>query len=327
VDATFRPVTERLQELAQAVQTLRVDRGAERASFEEMLRRQVEEQLATRRETARLSRALQSPQVRGFWGEQSLDRVLECAGLVEGRDYRRQPSVPTEDGHVRPDVIVRLPGQRQVIIDSKVPLQALLAASNADEPEARKAAFVQHARQVRAHIDRLSAVDYPGKAGGDVLSTAVLLFLPAEPMLERALRADAALLEYGAERGVFLVTPSTLLIALQTVAHVWRQEQLTENAERIRALGVELYDRISVLAGHVATMRRALVTLVRAFNAAAACLDKRVVATARKLKALGAGGPKALPSTPPIEAEVRAMSAPELQIASESPPDDGLRAA
>lgn len=232
-------------------------------------------------ETRALAAALRQPHTRGRWGELQLRRVVELAGMTAHCDFVEQASVPDDGRLLRPDVVVRLPGGKQVIVDAKTPLHAFLDAYEADDETARTTALAAHARLVRAHIRRLSA-----KAYWDQFETApdfVVLFLPGEHFWNAALEADASLLEEGARQSVLVATPTTLIALLRAVAFGWQQERMTEDARAVAQLGGDLHRRLEVFAEHLGRVGRGLQTAVRAYDGAVGSFEQRVLPGARRL--------------------------------------------
>jgi len=231
-----------------------------------------------RRETSSLATALRKPQVRGRWGELHLRRAIELAGLVDRVDFTEQ--VRLDDGAQRPDVVVRLAGAKSLVIDAKVPLDAFLDATSADDPDEYAAHLARHARQLRTHVDGLAGKRY-WRALGETPEF-VVLFMPGEAFLSAALEADANLIEYAAERRVVLATPTTLIALLKTVAHGWQHETLAAQARQIHVLGRELHDRLATMSGHVDALGRSLNAAVGHYNQAVGSLESRVLVSARK---------------------------------------------
>jgi DNA recombination protein RmuC len=231
-----------------------------------------------------LSRALRTPAVRGRWGEMQLRRVVEIAGMLQRCDFDEQPPLLGDNGRLRPDLIVHLPGSKQIVVDAKAPLEAFLDAQDASDEETRAARLQAHSRQVRDHMDRLGS-----KAYWEALPTSpefVVMFLPGETLFSAALQHDLSLIEYGLSQRVLLASPITLIALLTTVAHTWRQEALTENFREVAVLGRDLYDRLATFAGHLNEVRKKLDGAVQSYNQAAGSFESRVLVTARRLKDL-----------------------------------------
>lgn len=231
-------------------------------------------------QTQQLVTALRAPQVRGRWGEIQLERVVELAGMVRHCDFDTQV---TKDG-VRPDLLVYLAGGKQIVVDAKVPFAAYLDAAQEEDVARRDQHLMRHARQVRTHVDQLSAKAY--WESFDPTPEFVVLFVPGDPFLDAALAADSDLLEYAFARNVILATPTTLVALLRTIAHTWRQEALSKEAATIHQLGRELYQRIGVVGGHLDRLGSQLGKAVDSFNLTVASMESRVGVTARKLSEL-----------------------------------------
>ncbi len=231
-------------------------------------------------QTSQLVTALRAPQIRGRWGEIQLERVVELAGMVKHCDFDTQV---TRDG-VRPDMIVRLAGGRQIVVDAKVPFAAYLDAAQEEDADARSKQLTRHARHLRTHVDQLSAKEY--WRSFEPTPEFVILFVPGDPFLDAALTSDSSLLEYAFTRNVILATPTTLVALLRTVAYTWKQESLAEDAARIQMLGRELYSRLGVVAAHLDKLGGHLGKAVDSFNSTVSSVDSRVTVTARKLSEL-----------------------------------------
>jgi DNA recombination protein RmuC len=235
-----------------------------------------------RRETGALATALRRPQVRGRWGELHLRRAVELAGLVSRCDFDEQVTVRDGDqAGLRPDLVVRLAGGKQVVVDAKVPLDAFLDVTESDDEDERAAHATRHARQFRQHVDTLAGKGYWRAFASS--PEFVVLFVPGEAFLSCALEADPSLIEYAAERKVVLATPTTLIALLRTVAHAWTQEALAERAQEVHRLGRELHQRLCTMSSHVDRVGRALGAAVTSYNQAVGSLESRVLVTARRL--------------------------------------------
>jgi len=255
--------------------------------------------------TGTLSRALRTPAVRGRWGEMQLRRVVELSGMLQRCDFDEQPGLPSEVGRLRPDVIVHLPGGKQIVVDAKAPLEAFLDAQECTDDERRLSKLQGHARQVRDHMDKLGNKAYWDQLGNS--PEMVVMFLPGETLFSAALQHDLTLIEYGLQQRVLLASPITLIALLTTVAHGWRQEALTENYREVAQLGKEFYERLAKFTDHFDDVRRKLDGAVQAYNQAAGSFESRVLVSARKLRDLNVTTAPELPPVEPIDTVPRVL--------------------
>jgi DNA recombination protein RmuC len=280
-----------------------------RATWQGQLHQQVLDMRHTtdtlRRETQSLSTALRRPQVRGRWGELHLRRAVEVAGLVDRCDFFEQVHLsPGAGGALRPDLVVTLAGGRSIVVDAKVPLDAFLDATSTDEPDQRDSHLARHARQLRAHIDLLGSKRYWRSL--PETPEFVVLFLPAEAFLAAGLDADPALIEYAAERGVVLASPTTLIALLRTVAHGWRHEAVAEQAREIHRIGRDLHERLQTMGGHLGKLGRSLDSAVGAYNQTVGSWESRVLVAARRFEELDTTD-DLLASPQPVETTSRTL--------------------
>jgi DNA recombination protein RmuC len=267
--------------------------------LEEQLKHLSASQGQLQRETGNLVKALRTPHVRGRWGEMTLQRVVELAGMAAHCDYEPQVTISGDDGRLRPDLLVRLPDNRSVVVDSKVPLDAYLDVLEAEDEDHRRDALARHAQQLRTHMTQLAAKSYWEQL--PQTPEFVVMFIPGESLFAAASEVDHALLEDGMARQVVMATPTTLIAVLKAVAYGWRQEQIAENAQAISALGRQLYERVRTLADHVEEVGKALGKAVAAHNRAVGSMENRVFPAARRFKELGAASGDDIPTIEPIE--------------------------
>jgi DNA recombination protein RmuC len=257
------------------------------------------------KEAHQLSTALRSPTVRGRWGEMTLRRVVEVAGMSPHCDFEEQASTTTEEGRLRPDMKIKLPGGRAIVVDSKVPLEAYMDAMEAKEEAARQAALASHAQQVRKRFQDLSKKAYWDQFDG--AAEFVVLFLPGESFFSAALEQDRSLMEDAMQNKVFLATPTTLMALLNVVAHGWRQQEMAENAERIGQAGKDLYDRLAKFVEHFSGIGDALSRAGKAFDAAVGSYQSRIQPAARRLAEQAAIPGEELPDVPPADGPTRML--------------------
>jgi DNA recombination protein RmuC len=279
------PLSETLTRYERGLQEMELQR---RGAYEGLSEKVTElhrghEQL--RKETRNLVTALRSPQTRGRWGEVQLRRVAEMAGMLSHCDFDEQVTTTTDDGRLRPDMIVHMPGGGEVVVDAKVPLDAFLQLLDADDDETRALCQAKHARQLRTHVDQLAKKEYWKQF--DRSPQMVVAFIPGDQLLAAAFEADPALQEHAMTNGVLLTTPVTLIALLRTVALGWQQETLAESAREVKNLGAELYDRLRVMTGHMQTLQRSLTSSVDAYNKAVGSFESRVLVSARRFPGLG----------------------------------------
>ncbi len=310
IDQLVQPLQEALTKVDQRIGQLEQVRTGAYARLDEQLKTMMESQRSLDRETSNLVKALRAPTVRGRWGEMQLKRVVEMAGMLKHCDFEEQQSVNTEGGRLRPDMIIRLPNGRNIVVDAKAPLSAYLESLEAVDEDKRRGFLADHARQVRDHLTKLSAKNYWEQF--QPTPEFVVLFLPGESFFSAALEQDPALIETGVDLKVLLATPTTLIALLRSVAYGWRQEQLTENAKAISQLGQELYGRIAVLEGHFQMMGKGLEKAVDSYNHAMSSLDRRVLVSARRFKEMGAGSEKEIAS--PELIEIRPQQPPAMDL-------------
>lgn len=278
-----------------------------------------------RNETAALTRALSSANVRGTWGEMQLRRVIEFSGMIEHCDFEEQCTIDGSEGRIRPDVVVKLPGGRTVLIDAKTPATEFLQAANTDDAHARACACEGLVDRLRFHVGLLSRKQYWEQV--DCTPEFVVLFLPSDAFLGLALQTDPTFFEHCFAQNVVVATPTTLVAMLKAVAYAWKQDAIARNAKAISELGRELYDRMSIVGEHLRKIGRSLTASVKAYNDAVGSLETRVLPSARRFRDLGAAGTKTIPElrlidripTEPTSEELR-EGPPAIQ-----PPDGALR--
>jgi len=307
------PLSKSLESVRGEVTAAEQARAQANAALAEQLRamRASSEQLTV--ETRQLVTALRAPQVRGRWGELQLRRVVESAGMLEHVDFTEQAHHATDDGALRPDMLVHLPGDKQVIVDAKVAFSGYLEAMEARDDATRDKRLDAHARHMRDHIDQLGSKAYWEAVPGT--PEFVVMFVPAEPFLNAALERDPTLFERAFARNVILATPATLVALLRTVGYTWRQEQLAGEAMQVLEVGRELHKRLGTMGSHLTTLGKRLNSTVEAYNAFNASLDRNVVTQARRFSSLQGLDPS-LDRTPPLEVLAVPAQKPDLHAVS-----------
>jgi DNA recombination protein RmuC len=314
IDAMLKPLRELMDQYQLRVGEIEKSRVESYSMLREQLGTLAETQRTLNTQTSQLVTALSRPTVRGQWGEISLRRLVELAGLSNKCDFVEQGIVDGEQGRLKPDMVVNLPGQRDVVIDCKTALDAFLDAAAATDEDARRSHLQRHAQQVRSRARELSGKSYWSQFSRS--PEYVIMFLPGEPFLYAAVEQDPSLVEDCIRNHVLLATPTTLIALLKTIEFGWRQEAISENAEQIRSLGVELYERLGTILGHIAKLGSNLSSAVASYNQTIGSLESRVLPTTRKMAELGAHTGKELPRPELIERLPREIPA----LTSESPP-------
>ena len=317
IEALVKPIQESLTRTSQALREIEAERQRDFGSLRQHLADMRESQTALQRETRNLVQALSKPQVRGQWGEIALRRLVELAGMTAHCDFEEQVHVVTEDGALRPDMVVHLPEGRDVVVDVKTPLDAYLVAVEASSDEARTAALRRHAQHVAERVRLLSSKSY--YAQFEQAPQFVVLFLPGDQFLSSALDQQPELLDRAMSSNIILTTPSTLLALLKTVYNGWQNVRLAENAERIRGLAEDLHARLATFGGHMARIGSALESSIVAFNRAVGSLERSVMPGARKFVELGVRSDKPIEELAEIEVSPRVTETPSPQLA---PPEE-----
>jgi DNA recombination protein RmuC len=305
VESLVKPIRETLDKTDQHIRKMDKERHEAFGSLTQHLKFMATAQEQLQGETRNLVKALRRPEVRGQWGELTLKRLAELAGMVEHCDFEQQRSVDTEQGKQRPDMVVRMPGGREIIVDAKAPMDGYLGAVEAKDDSERGLELQRHARNVRGRVRELSSKGYWQQFPQS--PDFVVLFIPGDQFLSSALEVDPKLLEDAMTDKVVLATPSSLVALLRAVAYGWRQEALAENAEHIRTVGEQLYGRLSTFAEHLGKLGSSLDRSVDSYNKAVRSFDSRVLPGARKFNEMGIQSKKELPEPQPVERLPRAV--------------------
>jgi DNA recombination protein RmuC len=303
------PIKETLEKMDGTLHKVELARVGSYESLIEQVRAMGEAQRELSGRTKQLGDALRAPTVRGRWGEMQLKRVCEMAGMLDHCDFTEQTSVNTDDGRLRPDLTVRLPGGKVIVVDAKAPLMSYLAATECSDEQERERLMKDHSRQVRDHMVKLGQKAYWGQF--DSTPEFVVMFLPGETFFSAALQYDPGLIEYGVDQRVIPSSPTTLIALLRSIAYGWQQDRVARNAEEISALGKEMYARISTFSNHFDTLRRGLEKSVEAYNSAVGSLERKVLPQARRFRDLGAGTVAEIDTLDSIDMSMRRLDVPE----------------
>jgi DNA recombination protein RmuC len=314
IDGLISPLKESLGRYEHQILEMEKTRQNAYGALDEQLRTLALANQRLEEETQHLASALSSPlKVRGRWGELTLRRVVELAGMSEHCDFTEQETLTTESGWQRPDMIVNLPGNRRIAVDAKVPLQAFLDAVNPEKSEEERAkALASHGKLVRSHMNQLAERRYWEQVGPEL--ELVVMFMPGESFFSVALEQDPQLIDDGMQKKVVLAIPPTLISLLISAAYLWQQEKITQNARQISELGRELYDRLKTFLGHFQTVGSSIGRAVDSYNKAVGSMESRVLVSARRFRELGAAAGEEIPELEPVDEMPRVLAAPEKEL-------------
>lgn len=318
IDALVKPIAESLSKVEENLRGLEKARIEAYSGLKEQVAQLASAHQQLQRETANLVHALKAPQTRGRWAEITLRRIAELAGMIDHVDFEEQVSVIRGEERQRPDMVVRLPNERIVVIDAKVSLTGYLAAVDAKSEEERDRALDEHATQIKAHIDGLASRRYWESFNNT--PDFVVMFVPGDAFLSAAVMKNTGLIEYAMERKVVIATPSTLLALLKAVAFGWRQARIEKHAQRISDLGKELYERLINFSEHMRGIAGGLQKAVESYNKAVGSFEQRLMPSARRFKEFGATGSRELEDIEEITSTPRTLNLPEASIVAQPPP-------
>jgi DNA recombination protein RmuC len=308
---TLEPLQEALKRYEEHVRALEQARRQDYGNLDANLKSLLAAEQQLQRETGNLVNALRRPQVRGRWGEMTLRRAAELAGMSQYCDFEEQEVLAGDGGRLRPDMIVRLPAGRQVVVDAKCSLEAYLSAVEAQDEATRKTCLGQHCRQLRDHMHALASKSYQDQFASGL--DFVVMFVPGESFLAAAMDEDPKLLEDSLQRKVLIASPINLIALLHAVAYGWRQEQVTENAQKISELGRQVYERVRTFTGHLQDVGKQLDRALGSYNKAIASMESRVLPMARRFREYGAAGGDELAELEPVDTQARQLTAPEAE--------------
>lgn len=304
IDSLVKPLAESLEKYDRQLREIEKKSSEEYGTVTEQVR-------SLKEETVKLVNALSKPYIRGYWGEMQLRNIVEYAGMLEYCDFVVQESTFTDEGILRPDMIIRVPGGLKIVVDAKTPMNAYQESVNTNDESERKSLLEAHAKNVKNHINDLSSKEYWKQFSPS--PDFVVMFIPGEPFYLAALQQDPSLLSLGVQKRVILASPTTLIALLRLASFGWRQEQLAENAKIISELGKEIYSRIAVLAGHLGSLGKNIKNSVESYNKLVGTLESRVLVSARKFSDLGVETHKEIKEMEPLETQTRELQAPEIK--------------